>query len=202
MNRQERAMVRSFIEGFFDIHDPELVQQLLVKLRFRTAPQGEQILTAGQRSPIIPILWEGLCRGYMIQPDGRDVTDCLGGERGCILWGTVPLGEPSNISMEALTDCTLLEISLDSLNELMRYKEINHAVQICLFTGLHRHWELHATLNRHTAEERYQWFLENYPGMIDVVQKRHVASFLGLTPESLSRVRRNFSKEPVSTEEA
>ena len=202
MNRQERAMVRSFIEESLAIHDPELVQQLLAQVRFRTAPQGEQILTAGQRSPIIPILWEGLCRGYVVQPDGRDVTDCFAYKRGLVLWGSVPLGEPSNINMEVLSDCTLVEISLDNLNKLMRYQEMGHAVQICLFNGLQRHWDLRSTLNQHTAEERYEWFLENYPGLIDVVQKRHVASFLGLTPESLSRVRRNFSKKPVSTTKA
>ena len=202
MNRQESAMVRSFIEEFLDIHDPELVQQLLERAGFRTAPQGEQILTAGQPSPTLSVLWEGLCRGYVIQPDGRDVTDCFAYKRGLVLWGSVPLGEPSHISIEALSDCTLLEISLDRVIELMRYQELEHTVQNYLFIGLQRHWDLHSILNQHTAAERYQWFLENYPGLIDVVQKRHVASFLGLTPESLSRVRRNFSTEPVSTEEA
>ena len=195
MTDSEKKQVLSFIENFLDIHDPELIQLLLAETYFRTAPQGEQLLTTGQRSPTISILWDGLCRGYVIQPDGRDVTDCFGCERGCVLWGTVPLGEPSNINMEILSDSTLLEISLDRVIELMRYQELEHTVQAYLFTGLQRHWDLRATLNQHTAEERYQWFLENYPGLIDVVQKRHVASFLGLTPESLSRVRRNFSKK-------
>ena len=41
-----------------------------------------------------------------------------------------------------------------------------------------------------SAPERYDWFLENYPGLIDRVQHRRIASFLCMTPVSLSRIRR------------
>ncbi|MCR4905607.1 MAG: hypothetical protein K6A33_05950 [Clostridiales bacterium] len=40
-----------------------------------------------------------------------------------------------------------------------------------------------------SASERYDWFLENYPGLIDRVQHRRIASFLNMTPVSLSRIR-------------
>ena len=41
-----------------------------------------------------------------------------------------------------------------------------------------------------SAPERYDWFLENYPGLIDRIQHRRIASFLCMTPVSLSRIRR------------
>ena len=43
---------------------------------------------------------------------------------------------------------------------------------------------------RNTAMQRYQWFLEAYPGFIDKVSNKHIASFLGMTPVTLSRLRR------------
>ena len=189
---KDKMMIRKFLEETMEIHDAAILHTLLAQFRFRTVPQGEQVLCMGQRSPTVPILWEGLCRGYTVQPDGKDVTDCFCHQRGCILLGTVPLGEPSDINIEALTDSTLLELRLEDLNHLMQYPAMNHAVQLCLFNALQLHRELKTILNQHTAEERYQWFLDNYPGLIDLVRKRHVASFLGLTPESLSRVRRYF----------
>lgn len=41
-----------------------------------------------------------------------------------------------------------------------------------------------------SASERYRWFLSNYPGLIDRVPHRHIASFLNMTPVTLSRLRR------------
>lgn len=43
-----------------------------------------------------------------------------------------------------------------------------------------------------TALQRYQWFLEEYPGIIDQVNNKYIASFLGMTPVSLSRLRREL----------
>lgn len=41
-----------------------------------------------------------------------------------------------------------------------------------------------------TAMERYRWFLDEYPGLIDRAPHRHIASFLNVTPVTLSRLRR------------
>lgn len=45
-----------------------------------------------------------------------------------------------------------------------------------------------------TAEEKYLFMINKYPDIINRVPQRHIASFLGITPESLSRVRKNLSK--------
>ena len=49
----------------------------------------------------------------------------------------------------------------------------------------HKHIMCHTS-----ASERYRWFLSNYPGLIDRVPHRHIASFLNMTPVTLSRLRR------------
>ena len=42
--------------------------------------------------------------------------------------------------------------------------------------------------------QRYQWFLENYPGLIHTLNNKHIASFLGMTPVTLSRLRHQLRK--------
>ena len=41
---------------------------------------------------------------------------------------------------------------------------------------------------------RYQWFLKKYPGLIDEVSNKHIASFLGMTPVTLSRLRQKLKE--------
>lgn len=44
------------------------------------------------------------------------------------------------------------------------------------------------------AKQRFQWFLEEYPGLIFDVNNRHIASFLSMTPETLSRMKSALRK--------
>ena len=52
-------------------------------------------------------------------------------------------------------------------------------------------------LYRTTAMERYEWFLNYYPGLIDVVPHKYIASFLDMTPVTLSRLRKTMHKEQL-----
>ena len=45
------------------------------------------------------------------------------------------------------------------------------------------------SLSQGDATERFEWFCKEYPGMVDVVNNRYIASFLGITPVTLSRLR-------------
>ena len=58
-----------------------------------------------------------------------------------------------------------------------------------LTDALKRHWEIKTMLYKCTAKERYEWFLENYPGLIDQVTNKYIASFLRMSPVTLSRLK-------------
>ena len=58
-----------------------------------------------------------------------------------------------------------------------------------LQASMEEHWHLKTVLHKRSAMERYQWFLETYPGLIDQVTHRYVASFLEMSPVTLSRLR-------------
>ena len=56
-------------------------------------------------------------------------------------------------------------------------------------------WKLKRVLSSCTAVQRYQWFLEEYSGLIDRVSNKYIASFLGMTPVTLSRLRRALRED-------
>ena len=58
-------------------------------------------------------------------------------------------------------------------------------------------WKHKMILYRTTAMERYEWFLKDYPGLIDVVPHKYIASFLDMTPVTLSRLRKTMFKDQL-----
>ena len=54
------------------------------------------------------------------------------------------------------------------------------------------HMEVKRVICSLPAVERYQWFLRKYPGLVDRIANRHIASFLNMTPVTLSRIRKQL----------
>ena len=59
-----------------------------------------------------------------------------------------------------------------------------------LLESLSHHVEVKKMLYQYTAAQKYAWFLEKYPGLDEVIGDKYIASFLGVTPVTLSRSRK------------
>ena len=96
-------------------------------------------------------------------------------------------------NVECITECQLLRITKSNLGLLTRTSEAFKDFSIWVFQqsiayNENRSKEL-ATL---TAEQRYKKLIENYPAILHNVPVQYIASFLGMKPESLSRIRRQM----------
>ena len=108
----------------------------------------------------------------------------------------IKFGEPSFVSIEALTDCELLAIPVFDLMELVNDSpQLLRVYNGLLTNSLRYHWSMKALMYQYTAMERYQWFLKYYPGLIERVSGKHVASLLGMTSVTLSRLKRVIREE-------
>ncbi|KAI9436390.1 cyclic nucleotide-binding-like protein [Russula earlei] len=99
----------------------------------------------------------------------------------------------SEENVECITDCELLRISKNNLDLLTNgsaaFKDFSiYVFQQAVAYNENRSKEL-ATL---TAEQRYKKLIENYPGILHNVPVQYIASFLGMKPESLSRIRKKI----------
>lgn len=149
------------------------------------------ILQEGEISKYSIFVEKGILRTYTIDEKGNEHTLQLASEG----WWAADLysfltNEPSHFYIEALEDCELFLITKPSWDELMdkvpafeRYFRI--LIQNNLVSTQRR---LMGSLSQ-TAEEKYLHLAASYPNLLQRVPQTIIASFLGITPETLSRIR-------------
>lgn len=178
-----------FFAETFGFRDPTLVREFSDRSLLERVKRGSKLVEVGEPMTSVIFLLDGIVRGYVLDENGREMTDCFAYHCGDAILGCGGLYVPSLVNFETLSDCTILRIAHADLTRMIgRSPQMMEAYIDGLTEALKRHWEIKRILYL-PAMQRYQWFLNAYPGLIDVVSKRHVASFLGITPVSLSRLR-------------
>lgn len=138
----------------------------------------------------------GFVRLFSLNSKGEEVTTHINCPPGFITSYTHFINETkSSEKLGCITDCELLRVTkadLDTLNQKsLLFKDFSIWVfQQSLAYNEKRSQEL-ATL---TAEERYRKLIVEHPEILQNVPIQHIASFLGMNPKSLSRIRKQISK--------
>ena len=184
-----------FIEKL-KLSDIQLVQTLATNTRVKLIKKGEILQHIGDISTELFFLSTGLLRGFLLDSKGKEVTDCFIHAYGTPVVSSIDLGEPSLLCIEALEDSELISVPFSVVLPLVRNNlELITLYNRLLRNSLEMHWKNKTVLIQGTATERYQWFIKRYPGLLDRMSHRYVASFLGMAPVSLSRVRKQLMAE-------
>jgi CRP-like cAMP-binding protein len=100
---------------------------------------------------------------------------------------------PSVYSIRALTDTEILMMPGKGFEELLgRVPKLEKYFRIIFQNSLITHGNRILQTNSFTAEERYEAFREKYPTLEQFVPQKYIASYLGVTPEFLSKIRRRL----------
>ncbi|MEM9078160.1 MAG: Crp/Fnr family transcriptional regulator [Bacteroidota bacterium] len=98
---------------------------------------------------------------------------------------------PASFTIQALEDLTVLAISRENWNVLLQeIPEFVEYTRVLFRNTMFSHENRILQNLSYTAEERYRYFLENYPNLSQRISQKHIASYLGITPEFLSMLRR------------
>lgn len=183
--------IQTFYKDILNLSDKEIVQLFSVNSRIFFVEKGSIVQNIGEINTQICFLAKGLLRGFFLDANGREVTDCFGVVPGTPAVSCLDLDIPTPICIEALEDSTLISIPSNVLFPLVQSNiEVIALYNRLLRESLKMQWESKIMLAQCTASERYIWFLEHFPGLIDRISHKYIASFLGITPVQLSRVRR------------
>jgi CRP/FNR family transcriptional regulator, anaerobic regulatory protein len=99
---------------------------------------------------------------------------------------------PATESIEALSDCTLLSISFSSLQKIYKeFPQFNLHTRIITEDYFYKQELRLYMLRQPDALSKYNYFIENYHSYLKDIPLMYIASFINITPETLSRLRRN-----------
>ena len=157
-------------------------------------PKGTLLLTAGEQNEYIYFIRHGLVRGY-IDDSGKDITTWISCENEFVT-SISGLVEQSTAleNIETVEDCFLYRLTVAALEQLyIVCPEFNITSRI-LFQRYYGDAERRPFIARlSSAEDRYRFFLNYYAHLANRVPLKFIASFLGITVETLSRVRKKLS---------
>lgn len=167
--------------------DVESLVKHMKEVRFK---KRERIVEEGRKNNNLYLIKEGIWRGYYYK-DGTDTTIWFAseGEAAFSVWGYVDNAR-SLINIEAMCDSTAYCISRTALNQL-RSSSIEIA-NLALSLMEHQflaqeNWLISTGSPR--AKERYLTLVKETPELLQYVPLKYIASYLWITPQSLSRIR-------------
>ena len=185
-----------FYRTYFPVKSASLLRALASASVPAQVHQGELLLREGEPQTQLPLLVSGIIRGFYFDVNGQEITDCFAVRPGIPVVAGADFCRPSPIYLDALTDCELMTIPTQEVVRLLdQYPELLRLYNQMLVDSFTMHWEIKTTRCRSTAMQRYQWFLRTYPGLIHRISSKCVASFLGMTPVTLSRLRRALREQ-------
>ncbi len=139
----------------------------------------------------------GFVRSYVIDTDGNDITFNLYAASDVVIdYPSFFFFAPTRENIQALTDCVCWEIDFISFTELfnaiVNFREQQRGLLVGSYFALKQH---SISLIADQAKDRYLHLLKTKPQIIQNVSLKHIATFLGITDTSLSRIRKEIAHE-------
>lgn len=170
---------------------------LLELLTVKTLLKGEFVLSPGEVCTHAFFVESGLIRSYTLDEMGKEHIIQLAPETWIVSdrSGTY-FNEPAEFFVQAIEDSEVVFMDVDFLSKA---SELSASFRKFNDRALHAHIrQLQKRINSllsATAEKRYLDFIQTYPDINQRVPQWMIASYLGITPESLSRVRKELVKK-------
>ncbi|MBO4389347.1 MAG: Crp/Fnr family transcriptional regulator [Lachnospiraceae bacterium] len=175
--------------------DDEVLEEVVGKALFRVVPKGQILASIGDDTKAACLVISGLVRCYYIDNDGNDITRGFSPEGGmCMDEGFFGYEERSCM-WETIEETTIMLCQTEDIRKIIRENVSFKDAWIMLLESALRYkiYRENGFLVEN-ATERYLHFRKMYPDLSRRVPQKHIATYLGITPESLSRIR-NALKE-------
>ena len=183
---------RKFIENYtlLPIDDWEQIAQCFEK---RVIEKDEILLEEGKICKHLYFLESGLLR-YFINKDGNDITKFFTIAPYCFTSQVSFNNEkPATENIQAIEKSVIWQTTLQQTNELFELKSWNTFARKIIQEVQYFTEEILEDIQTETAEYRYEKILKNNPAFVQRIPLKYLASFFGIAPQSLSRIRKKIA---------
>ena len=171
--------------------DEQLFRELLKQMQLRLVEPKKLLFEMGDQGGTEYFVTQGILRTYVLSPEGEEVTMGFF-VAPCALTPSIArdLDNVSQISCDALTPTTVASLDGQLLIQSMMQNQLMQLWgDTVMRSELTRKMRRELGLATHTAKQRLEEFRTVYPELEDQITHSMIASYLGMTPVTLSRLR-------------
>jgi CRP-like cAMP-binding protein len=190
----QKAMT-DFIGGIIKLTPAEM-ELVIPLLKYKQVKKHEFILQEGEICKDVFFVAKGLLRMYYVDDKGKEINYRFANDKNFgVDYQSFLLQKPSHFYWQAMQDTEVLTLANADIQRVYSaspawgtfgrliaervYLQMNERVEMLLFM---------------TPEERYNLLLETQPQLFEQISQFHLSSYLGVKPESLSRLRKRLMK--------
>ncbi len=189
------SVIEHYLIAYFDV-TPEEASVMATFFHSEKLPRGQFFIQTGQRADRLGILRSGLTREFIYGAEG-EITKWIGSTGQFVVdIASFVFSKPARWNVVALTNVELYVISAHDYSQLgthvARWPEIEKAFLVKCFAVLEERLMQHLSMS---AEERYLTFFAQNKELFQEVPLHYIASLLGMTPETMSRIRHRQARQ-------
>lgn len=183
---------RTFINSYVSIGEEDW-EVFASVIEFREYENHEIILQQGQIEDCIYCICDGVARKYTVQSEKEYTFSFNFPVSFFSSYISFSNQKPSEMSIQAVTKVRLGAIHFDNMKKLYQQAPNASEIGIKMLELAHQvNVEKEISQNTHTAEDNYRQLLKTHPELVQQIPGIYIASYLGITPESLSRIRKRI----------
>lgn len=195
MNDSNTSLL-AFIQSIYPMPQQQ-AQAIAQRFHERMFAKNDFLLKEGKISNEYHFLETGYMRVYTYDTNGNDITTAFCFPNGVVLeLSSFFKRIPSKENIQALTDCKSWCLSFDELQDvfhsMQQFREFGRTILVNAYASLKQRM---LSMIQETAEERYTSLIKSNPEIFQYAPLKTIASYLGITDTSFSRIRKEYSKK-------
>lgn len=191
IKRHKMTELEISIKTYFGIIEPQDLKEITSLFQLEILKKGDYFLKTNKRCDRLSFLQKGFLRIFL-ETEKKEVTQWISTQGYFVTdLSSFIFEKPARWTIQALTDTeiyTIKKSDYDNIKNIIpKWAELEKLFIVHCFTTLEDRIFSHLSMS---AEERYDFFFENNKKLFNQVPLQYIASILGMTPETFSRIRK------------